>query len=111
MPSPEEKQRRWQIARELRSEEIAQARALRPIADQDLVALLEHLDQSLFLRVNEQILSRCDHSFRVCRQFLSSRGLSNIDGICEWFGEYGGFCDCEVAYNVGDYWCDKLADG
>ena len=30
-------------------------------------------------------VSRCDHTYLVCRRFLVSRELENVDEACEWF--------------------------
>lgn len=72
-----------------------------PISKADLHDLFNLLEKTLFERRDGKILCYCDHTLRRSREFLRSRSLPE-DIITEWFGEYGGFCDCEVAYNVAD---------
>jgi hypothetical protein len=105
-----EKQRRRAIVQQLRATEWEEACARKPIPDEHLVALIDHLEATLFTRIDGKIVARCDHTFNRSRAFLHERGVTHIDEVCEWFGEYGGFCDCEVAYNVADYWYHRLRD-
>ena len=64
-----------------------------PMPHQDLRDLFDHLD-----RPNAP---QCDHSLRETIEFLQKRGL-DVDRIVPWLREYGGYCDCEVIYNVDD---------
>jgi hypothetical protein len=75
------------------------------------MGLLEHLESELFERRDESgPINRCDHSLGLTRKYLARLELWD-DGLVEWFGEYGGFCDCEVAFNVFDYWTpERLAE-
>jgi hypothetical protein len=108
MPNKAEKARRRAIVQEISAREYAQAYAQKPITDHVLLELFKYLDGALFQRQNGTIVTRCDHTFKRCREFLAEAGIVEIDTVCEWFGEYGGYCDCEVAYNVADYWNEKL---
>jgi hypothetical protein len=110
MASKQEKQRRRAIVQQLRAAEFEEACARKPLADGDLVALIDHLEATIFARIDGRIKSCCDHTLNRSRAFLRERGVKNIEDVCEWFGEYGGFCDCEVAYNVADCWYDRLRD-
>jgi Protein of unknown function (DUF2695) len=74
-----------------------------PISKTDLRSLFELLDSTLFERRGDQTWCYCDHTLRRTREFLQSRSLPE-DAIAAWLGEYGGYCDCEVAANVTDYW-------
>jgi hypothetical protein len=103
MPSKAEKQRRREIVRGIRDRDHAEAEARMPISKAHLRELFDLLESTLFERRGDTIWCHCDHTFRHSREFLRSRSLPE-DTITEWFGEYGGFCDCEVAYNVADYW-------
>src|SRR5436189_3630880 len=107
MPSNGEKQRRREIVRGIRDKEHAEAEARRPISNADLRDLFELLEITLFERRDGKIWCHCDHTLRRSREFLRSRSLPE-ETIAEWFGEYGGFCDCEVAYNVADYWAKHV---
>ena len=64
-----------------------------PMPHQDLRDLFDYLD-----RPNAR---QCDHTFCETVEFLQKRNL-NVDSIVAWLRENGGFCDCEVIYNVDD---------
>ena len=108
MPSKEEKERRKQTRKALAKRETEEAFARKPVPDEDLRALFDYLGETLFEEREGAIRVKCDHTLSRSRAFLEQRGLSNIDEICKWFEEYGGYCDCEVVYNVADYWDDKI---
>ena len=63
-----------------------------PISHQDLRDLFDHLDRGGV---------ECDHTLRETVEFLQSRGL-DVEKAVAWLREYGGFCDCEVIYNVDE---------
>lgn len=64
-----------------------------PMTHEDLRALFDFLDR--------EDAPQCDHSLRETVQFLQQRDL-DVDRIVRWLREYGGYCDCEVIYNVDD---------
>jgi len=70
-----------------------------PISYDDLKALFEWLD-----RPNPP---PCDHSHKETEQFLRKHGLP-IGQTLDWLKANGGFCDCEVIFNVTDKWGDKV---
>lgn len=49
----------------------------------------------------------CDHSHRETIQFLEQRKLP-VEQTVAWLKANGGFCDCEVIYNVTDEWGDVV---
>lgn len=95
MPSKAEQERRKAIVREAAQRQRADAIAAMPISQSDLAELFDHLDRAL--------AHGCDHSLRITREFLHSKGLSEAT-IIPWLGEYGGYCDCEVLANVEQEW-------
>lgn len=62
-----------------------------PIPHVDLKELFDFLD-----RPNPP---PCDHTLRETLQFLEKKKLS-AERIVPWLQEYGGYCDCEVIFNV-----------
>jgi hypothetical protein len=57
----------------------------------------------------------CDHTLREAVEFLKARKL-DTSKVVPWLRQNGGFCDCEVIFNVYDKvgdivgWClDKNA--
>jgi hypothetical protein len=108
MSSNTEKARRKAIVHAIQDKEEAEAFARKPIPNALLLALFDHLETTLFESHDGKIHSKCDHTLNVSRAFLRSAGVENVEEVMEWFGEYGGFCDCEISYNVTDYWYDRL---
>jgi len=62
-----------------------------PISITNLRALFDYLD-----RENPP---PCDHTLRETTEFLQKRGL-DVARVISWLREQGGFCDCEVIFNV-----------
>lgn len=62
-----------------------------PMPHRDLRALFDHLDRDG--------APECDHTLRETVEFLQKRGL-DVERIVLWLREHGGYCDCEVIYNV-----------
>jgi Protein of unknown function (DUF2695) len=63
-----------------------------PISHEDLRDLFNHLDRGGI---------ECDHTLRETIAFLEARHL-DVERVTAWLREYGGFCDCEVIYNVDE---------
>src|SRR5215813_8088507 len=103
MRSKAEKQKRREIVRGIRDREHAEAEARMPISKSDLRDLFQLLDSTLFEERGDKIWCYCDNTLRRTREFLRLRSLPE-ETIANWLGEYGGFCDCEVAANVSSYW-------
>ena len=55
--------------------------------------LFDHLDAGL---QNEA----CDHSLALTEQFLAAKEVDNVDEVIAWLGDWGGYCDCEILFNV-----------
>jgi hypothetical protein len=106
-----EKRRRESLLQGLREKAHANAEARRPLGKPVLRDLLVHLEATLPVRTAEgHMATRCDRTLTLTKAFLLQRGVWN-DSLTEWLSEYGGFCDCEVMYNVFDYWTpERLAD-
>jgi len=65
-----------------------------PMSHQDLRELFDHLDR--------EGAPQCDHTLlRETIEFLQKRGL-DVERIVPWLREFGGYCDCEVIYNLDD---------
>ena len=104
MTSKAEKARRRQIVRGIRAQEHAAAEASRPLAKSTLRGLLPHLEGILLARLDDgTVVTRCNHSLLHTMAYLTARGEWD-ESLVHWFGEYGGFCDCEIMFNVFDYW-------
>lgn len=93
MPDKTEKARRKQIQREL--QEIAR------IKFEQSLPTSHELFQNLFDFLDEVLeKNTCDDSLKLTKQFLNSQNIQNREEVENWLKENGGFCDCEVLYNV-----------
>ncbi len=95
MAAKSEVQRRKELRRAAEAEQRASEEASLPVLKETLWALFDYLDESLG--------DGCDHSLRLTEQFLVSRRIQP-ELVTPWLGEYGGFCDCEVLFNVEERW-------
>lgn len=86
-------QRKEELEKALEAAEHQKLVASIPMPHQDLRDLLDHLDR--------EGAPQCDHTHRETVEFLQKRGL-DVERIVPWLREYGGYCDCEVIYNVDD---------
>lgn len=66
-------------------------RASIPMSIDELKDLLSYL--------NRESAPECDHTLKETIEFIESKQLDS-DVVITWLGEHGGFCDCEVIYNV-----------
>lgn len=55
--------------------------------------------QRLFIHLSNYDESDCDHSLLHTIDFLNSNNF-DVHGVVEWLENNGGYCDCEVLYNV-----------
>ena len=95
--SEKERQRRTKQA--FKSEERRTELASCPFP----LELVAELVQSVEGMVFDKTGSLCDHSLRLTRSFLTARGVEDVDGMVAFLHSKGGYCDCEVADNVGSW--------
>lgn len=94
MTSKSEKKSRKAIVDAIRARERADLRDSMPLPVEALTGLINHLESSL-------ADTPCDHTLNQARAYLESAGLKP-DAIIPWLDDHGGFCDCEVVYNVAE---------
>lgn len=90
-----DKKEKKEFARKIKREEFVREVQQMPISKKDLRDLFNYLDRY------EAVA--CDHSLRQTIEFLEKRGL-DPRVIVPWLHQYGGFCDCEVLFNVEGKW-------
>lgn len=95
MPSKEEKARSKAMVKEIADKEFDEEVRKMPISKSNLKELFDYLG-----RPNPP---PCGHTFKETIEFLEKHNL-NKDVIIPWLNEYGGYCDCEVIFNVDDKW-------
>jgi hypothetical protein len=88
-----EKKRR---VKEWEQQQRAVARATFPLADPQLQALFDHVEQQV-------AAEGCDHSRRFTESWLSTSGIA-AEPVLSWLADHGGYCDCEVVANAQEDW-------
>ncbi len=72
--------------------ERAELVASMPLSSQQLNSLLDYLDANL---------QSCDHTTKLTDIFLHVEKLDK-ERVLPWLADHGGYCDCEVLYNLDD---------
>lgn len=93
MPDKNEKERRRQIRKELQEKAQIEFEESLPVSREIFQNLFDFLDEKL-----EE--HDCDDSLNLTKKFLETNHIENIEEVENWLKENGGFCDCEVLYNV-----------
>ncbi|MEZ8188021.1 DUF2695 domain-containing protein [Shewanella sp. 5S214] len=88
-----DKEQKKKLKAQHKKNEQDEIRASIPMSVDELKELLSFL--------NRQSAPECDHTLKETIEFLKSKQL-NPEVVIPWLGEHGGFCDCEVIYNVYD---------
>ena len=99
MPDKSEIERRKQIKKELRDKARIEFEKSLPISREMFQNLFDFLDAKL----SED---ECDDTLKLTAKFFEENGIENIDETENWLRENGGYCDCEVLYNV-----EEMFDG
>ena len=86
-------ERKKELLRAWRREEQTKLLESIPMAHPEL--------RSLFDLLNREDAPACDHTLRETIAFLNERNL-DVEKIVRWLNDHGGYCDCEVIFNVAD---------
>ena len=70
-----------------------------PVADNTLKTLFLFIDNAAHTPDQHGEIPGCDHTFRFTERWAKSNGLDIID-LYQFLNAHGGFCDCEVCFNV-----------
>ena len=92
MPSKTEKERRKKLHLELAKKEQDEFLRTVPLEKSIIIELFDFLD-------NELGENECNHNYQLTNEFLKSKQVES-EKIFEWFREQGGYCDCEILYNI-----------
>lgn len=92
MPSKAEKERRKKLHREIAKKEQEKFFKSLPLDKSYILDLFDFLNVELEER-------GCNHNFQIASEFLKSKGLDK-ESVFEWFREQGGYCDCEILFNI-----------
>lgn len=66
-----------------------------PLAPAEASALFDHIARQL----RYPVLERCDHTLRHTEDWCALEWFDWLS-VREWLHSAGGFCDCEVLFNV-----------
>lgn len=70
-----------------------------PVAEEQLRTLFEFIDETAHTPDADGNMPGCDHTFRFTTQWAARNNLDPID-LYQFLNAHGGFCDCEVCFNV-----------
>jgi len=88
-----DKQQRKASLKQWKYAERADLLAGMPLSPEQLLRLLDYLDVNL---------KACDHTTKLTAIFLHVEHLER-DKVLSWLRVHGGYCDCEVLANLGDF--------
>ena len=80
-----------------------------PTDDATLKTLLEYIDEAAHTPTEDGEIPGCDHTFRFTEQWADQNGIDIID-LYQFLNARGGFCDCEVCFNVEGALFDEDSD-
>lgn len=75
--------------------------------------LMNKLNEALFTYIGKKLCNKCKGDFRNSIGILRSMGNIDIAKTLNFFRKHGGFCDCEILFNVENNWqenCKPLGD-
>jgi hypothetical protein len=90
-PRPDDDERR-RLKAEFKKRERAEERSHMILDEAALTDLLGYVASHLESR-------HCDHTLRATREWAKARSV-DADALVESLSHFGGYCDCEVTFNV-----------
>jgi len=93
MPDKDETERRRQIKRELREKANLKFEQSLPVSREIFKSIFDFIDKHL-------LENECDDTLKLTWKFLKKNQITNTDEVISWLQNNGGYCDCEVLYNV-----------
>jgi hypothetical protein len=88
-----DRERKRQLKASFKGQERAILEVSMPMPKVALRELFEYLDR--------EDAAPCDHTLRDTSRFLERQGI-DAKAVVPWLYSHGGYCDCEVMYNVAD---------
>ncbi|SFN32852.1 Protein of unknown function [Paenimyroides ummariense] len=93
MPSKEEIEKRKLLKKQLRENARKEFEENLPISRHYFKTIFDYLND--YLEQNE-----CDHTLNTTLEILRNQNITNVQETISWLNKNGGYCDCEVLYNV-----------
>ena len=88
-----EKKKRKEARKVLVQKELDDFRASLPMEEKHFVALFHFLEKALQEHP-------CNHTLGNTTLFLTEKKVPDPEKVITWLTSHGGYCDCEVLYNV-----------
>lgn len=95
-----EKERKNQIKQELKQKARDEFEKKLPMPRINFQDLFNYLDEKL-----SEV--ECDDTFKITEEFLNNNDIKDLIKIQNWLKENGGYCDCEVLYNIEEKFEDN----
>jgi len=89
-----DKRRKKELLQQFKQNEVAEARRKMCLAPDQLRDLLGYLDEQMF-----GLGIPCDHTLARTETWAKQQGI-DPNNVLQSVREFGGYCDCEVSYNV-----------
>jgi tetratricopeptide (TPR) repeat protein len=70
-----------------------------PTTDEQLKDLFAYIDKAANTPDTDGKIAGCDHTLRLSTRWAENHGVDAIN-LYQFLNAHGGFCDCEVCYNV-----------
>ena len=93
-----DKKRKKEIKKQVVGAEHAAFLASMPLPIVQVVSLIEYVGNELHSR-DPKITPACDHTFRFSNAWCVQNAV-DMQAMGQWLRDHGGFCDCEVIFNV-----------
>ena len=102
-----DKNERQAIKRQIKERERQAFLAAMPLAVDEVRHLFDFVADNIG-PIGPDLSSSCDHSLRFAKEWCERNNLDD-SVILEWLRENGGFCDCEILWNVDERLEEALA--
>jgi glutamate/tyrosine decarboxylase-like PLP-dependent enzyme len=89
----DEKQRKKELKKQWQLEQQKKFEESLPISREQFAQLFDRLDEYLEKQ-------GCNHTNILTVNILDDMRVTNKEEVIEWLREHGGYCDCEVLWNV-----------
>ncbi|MDR2224112.1 MAG: DUF2695 domain-containing protein [Flavobacteriaceae bacterium] len=92
----DEKQRKKELKKQWQQEQQRLFEESLPMCRGQFMQLFDDLDVYLEEK-------GCDHTNKQTLKLLDSMEVEPVDEVIAWMREHGGYCDCEILWNVEEH--------
>lgn len=101
---PPDKQRKKELLKRFKRDELAGARQKMCLQSEELQDLRSFLGRRVVVvgcEAGKVVVKGCDYTLRWTRDWIRGKEL-DAERVLASLGDFGGFCDCGVLFNVTD---------